>query len=121
MPLDAYVYTGLRSPFGRHAGALAKLRPDDMLAEVVAKVVADSGFTSRPALKALQQARIPFILGFSRSQPIRARLAALTGQQRRWLQTSGAIRLGWCPWDARLQLIASVRGIPPMGGVPGSM
>src|SRR6185503_9552073 len=42
--LDAYLYTGLRSPFGRHAGALAKLRPDDMLAEVVAKVVAESGF-----------------------------------------------------------------------------
>ena len=44
MPLDAYMYTGLRSPFGRHAGALAKLRPDDMLAEVIAKVVAESGF-----------------------------------------------------------------------------
>jgi 3-oxoadipyl-CoA thiolase len=44
MPLDAYLYTGLRSPFGRHAGALAKLRPDDMLAEIVAKVVAESGF-----------------------------------------------------------------------------
>ena len=44
MPLDAYIYTGLRSPFGRHAGALAKLRPDDMLAEVIAKVVAESGF-----------------------------------------------------------------------------
>jgi acetyl-CoA C-acetyltransferase len=42
--LDAYLYTGLRSPFGRHAGALAKLRPDDMLAAVMAKVVADSGF-----------------------------------------------------------------------------
>ena len=42
--LDAYMYTGLRSPFGRHAGALAKLRPDDMLAGVVAKVVAESGF-----------------------------------------------------------------------------
>src|SRR5438046_9115381 len=44
MPLDAYLYTGLRSPFGRHAGALARLRPDDMLAAVIAKVVADSGF-----------------------------------------------------------------------------
>src|SRR5215207_505603 len=44
MPLDAYMYTGLRTPFGRHAGALAKMRPDDMLASVVAKVVADSGF-----------------------------------------------------------------------------
>jgi acetyl-CoA C-acetyltransferase len=42
--LDAYMYTGLRSPFGRHAGALAKMRPDDMLANVVAKVVAESGF-----------------------------------------------------------------------------
>jgi acetyl-CoA C-acetyltransferase len=42
--LDAYIYTGLRSPFGRHAGALAKMRPDDMLASVIAKVVADSGF-----------------------------------------------------------------------------
>ena len=42
--LDAYIYSGLRSPFGRHAGALAKMRPDDMLASVIAKVVADSGF-----------------------------------------------------------------------------
>ena len=42
--LDAYLYTGLRSPFGRHAGALARLRPDDMLASVIARVVKDSGF-----------------------------------------------------------------------------
>jgi len=42
--LDAYMYTGLRSPFGRHAGALAKMRPDDMLASVIATVVAESGF-----------------------------------------------------------------------------
>src|SRR3981189_2724963 len=41
--LDAYLYTGLRSPFGRHAGALARLRPADMLAGVIAKVVAESG------------------------------------------------------------------------------
>src|SRR5438309_10208934 len=41
--LDAYLYTGRRSPFGRHAGALARLRPDDMLASVIAQVVADSG------------------------------------------------------------------------------
>ena len=44
--LDAYMYTGLRSPFGRHAGALARLRPDDMLAEIIAKVVAESGFAA---------------------------------------------------------------------------
>src|SRR2546423_9647142 len=44
--LDAYLYTGRRSPFGRHAGALARLRPDDMLAEIIAKVVAESGFAA---------------------------------------------------------------------------
>jgi acetyl-CoA C-acetyltransferase len=44
MPLDAYLYTGLRSPFGRYAGALARLRPDDMLAAVIAKTVQESGF-----------------------------------------------------------------------------
>ncbi len=44
--LEAYLYTGLRSPFGRHAGALARLRPDDMLAGVIARVVAESGFAA---------------------------------------------------------------------------
>src|SRR5580692_1349993 len=44
--LDAYMYTGKRSPFGRHAGSLAKMRPDDMLASVIAQVVADSGFAA---------------------------------------------------------------------------
>ncbi len=42
--LDAFLYNGLRTPFGRHAGALARMRPDDMLAAVIAKVVAESGF-----------------------------------------------------------------------------
>src|SRR5204862_124784 len=28
--LDAYLYDGLRSPIGRHAGKLAPLRPDDL-------------------------------------------------------------------------------------------
>src|SRR5262249_3936788 len=44
--LDAYLYTGLRSPFGRHAGALARMRPDDMLASVITKVVTESGFAA---------------------------------------------------------------------------
>src|SRR6266566_5326406 len=44
--LEAYLYTGLRSPFGRHAGALARMRPDDMLAAIIAKVVAESGFAA---------------------------------------------------------------------------
>jgi hypothetical protein len=55
---------------------------------------------------ALLEARVPFILGFARSAPIRARLAALTGAQRRWLRDAGAIRLGFCTWDSRLQLLA---------------
>ena len=42
--LDAYLYHGLRTPFGRHAGALARLRPDDMLGAVIGKVVETSGF-----------------------------------------------------------------------------
>ena len=33
--LDAWLYGGLRSPFGRHAGALAGVRPDDLAAEVL--------------------------------------------------------------------------------------
>jgi hypothetical protein len=78
----------------------------------LAGVVADSGFTSHAAVRALLQARMPFILGFARSARIRARLAALTGQQRRWLQHGGAIRLGWCPWDPRLQLIALTARTP---------
>jgi acetyl-CoA C-acetyltransferase len=42
--LDAYIYDGLRTPFGRHAGALARVRPDDLLACVVKETVARSGF-----------------------------------------------------------------------------
>ena len=42
--LDAYIYNGLRTPFGRHAGALARMRPDDMLAAVISAVVEQSPF-----------------------------------------------------------------------------
>src|ERR1700758_163827 len=42
--LDGYIYNALRTPFGRHAGALAKMRPDDMLAAVISEVVKQSGF-----------------------------------------------------------------------------
>src|SRR4051812_8161435 len=38
--LDAYIYDGLRSPIGRHAGKLAPMRPDDLAAEVIKEVVA---------------------------------------------------------------------------------
>src|SRR5260370_18042008 len=42
--LDGYIYNALRTPFGRHAGALARMRPDDMLAAVIAEVVKQSPF-----------------------------------------------------------------------------
>jgi acetyl-CoA C-acetyltransferase len=38
--LDAYIYDGLRSPFGRHGGVLAPVRPDDLVAEVMRALVA---------------------------------------------------------------------------------
>ncbi len=37
--LDAYLYDGVRSPIGRHAGKLAGVRPDDLAGEVIAEVV----------------------------------------------------------------------------------
>lgn len=43
--LEAYIYDGLRTPFGRHSGALSRVRPDDLLAGVVKEVVARSGFS----------------------------------------------------------------------------
>ena len=77
-----------------------------LLGRRLARVVADCGFTSRAAVAALVEARIPFILGFARTAPVRAQLAALSSQQRRWLRDGGAIRLGLCAWDTRLQLLA---------------
>ncbi|MCP1673628.1 acetyl-CoA C-acetyltransferase [Natronocella acetinitrilica] len=41
--LNAYLYDGLRTPFGRHAGGLAKVRPDDLLAGVIRAVADHSG------------------------------------------------------------------------------
>lgn len=42
--MSAYIYDGLRTPFGRHAGALAKVRPDDLLAAVIQALVARNPF-----------------------------------------------------------------------------
>ncbi len=44
--LEAYVYDGLRSPFGRQAGGLARIRPDDLLAQVMQAVVSRSKFSA---------------------------------------------------------------------------
>ncbi len=37
---NAYIYDGLRSPFGRFAGTLSTTRPDDLLAEVIRALIA---------------------------------------------------------------------------------
>ncbi len=37
---DAFLYAGVRTPFGRYAGALAGSRPDDLAAAVVREIVA---------------------------------------------------------------------------------
>jgi acetyl-CoA C-acetyltransferase len=42
--LDAYIYDGLRTPFGRHAGAIARLRPDELLATTIRAVMARNPF-----------------------------------------------------------------------------
>ncbi len=42
--LNAYIYEGKRTPFGRYAGSLAKVRPDDLLASAIKSVLAGSKF-----------------------------------------------------------------------------
>jgi hypothetical protein len=103
------VITSLLARGGAHDDRLLAVlarRARALLGRRLAGVVADCGFTSRAAVAALLDAGIPFILGFARSAPIKARLAGLSGQHRRWLRDGGAIRLGACAWDARLRLFA---------------
>ncbi len=42
--LNAFIYEGVRTPFGRHGGALAKVRPDDLLAETIRNLLKKSAF-----------------------------------------------------------------------------
>ncbi|WP_037585233.1 3-oxoadipyl-CoA thiolase [Stenoxybacter acetivorans] len=42
--LDAFIYEGLRTPFGRHAGALASVRADDLVAGVMRQLLDNSPF-----------------------------------------------------------------------------
>jgi hypothetical protein len=103
------VLTYLLARGGRGDHQLAALltrRARALLGRRLAGVVADCGFTSRASVAAMAATGVPFILGFARSAPIRRRLAALRPQQRRGLRDGGAIRLGACPWDARLRLFA---------------
>jgi len=41
--LDAYIYAGIRTPFGRHAGALSRVRPDDLLAQAIRALIDGAG------------------------------------------------------------------------------
>jgi acetyl-CoA C-acetyltransferase len=41
--LNAFIYAGLRTPFGRHAGTLAPVRPDDLAAHVIRELLARHG------------------------------------------------------------------------------
>jgi len=41
--LNAYIYDGLRSPIGRHAGKLGPVRPDDLAGAMIAEVVKRNG------------------------------------------------------------------------------
>src|SRR5258708_7190512 len=42
--LDAYIYDGARTPIGRHAGGLAPVRPDDLLAGVMRELIGRAPF-----------------------------------------------------------------------------
>jgi acetyl-CoA C-acetyltransferase len=42
--LDAYLYDGKRTPFGRYGGGLSPVRPDDLLGHVIGNVVEGSSF-----------------------------------------------------------------------------
>jgi hypothetical protein len=77
-----------------------------LLGKRLAGVLGDCGFTTRATLAAMRELGIPFIFGFGRVAQVKARLQALSRQQRVALRDGGAIRLGDCPWDARLRLFA---------------
>jgi acetyl-CoA C-acetyltransferase len=38
---DAFIYAGLRTPFGRYAGGIAGVRPDNLAGQLIRKLVAD--------------------------------------------------------------------------------
>src|SRR5258706_4151330 len=42
--LHAYIYDGARTPIGRHAGGLAAVRPDDLLAGVIKELIGRGSF-----------------------------------------------------------------------------
>jgi DDE family transposase len=94
-----------RTRDARMAAVLAR-RVRRVVGRRLAGVVADCGFTSHQSVAALLASGVPFVMGFARSPTVKARLAALSRQQRVALRDGGAIRLGGCPWDGGLRLFA---------------
>jgi acetyl-CoA C-acetyltransferase len=45
--LDAYVFSGIRTPFGRHAGSLSSVRPDDLIGPLLAHLMHTSNLPVR--------------------------------------------------------------------------
>ncbi|OTG88752.1 3-oxoadipyl-CoA thiolase [Acinetobacter sp. ANC 3832] len=43
--LNAYIYDGLRSPIGRHTGALSSIRPDDLAGLVIQRLIEKTGIS----------------------------------------------------------------------------
>lgn len=43
--MSAFIYDGLRTAFGRHAGSLSRIRPDDLLADVIRALVSRNAFS----------------------------------------------------------------------------
>lgn len=44
--MSAFIYDGLRTAFGRHAGSLSPVRPDDLLANVIRALVERNAFAA---------------------------------------------------------------------------
>ena len=45
--IDAFIYDGIRSPFGRHAGDLSSMRADDLLAGTIRTLLKRGPFEGR--------------------------------------------------------------------------
>ncbi|BBI62173.1 hypothetical protein HSBAA_34790 [Vreelandella sulfidaeris] len=51
---DAYIYDGLRTPFGRHGGSLAAIRPDELLGLTLKALVARNPLLQKAMKKCWQ-------------------------------------------------------------------
>ena len=54
--LDAYIYDGKRTPFGRYGGSLSSVRPDDLLGSVIKTICL---LYTSPSPRDKRQSRMP--------------------------------------------------------------